>query len=324
MRTILFLVGLLWLLLPCAPRAAEIAGADDPRFAAAFDLWLADDDSAALPALSALAGEGNRAAQVVLALTDAFPPLQGPWLARLPRAERIALMRQPGGLSGRTWMEAAAVDTPLAAAWLSLWRDPARDEIALARAFAAMGEPQAVSDTLFTMGLGDGGGLAALADDPIFPPSLRFLIWRDWAGDPVNEPRIAEEVAALPPGDPQIMVVTGRQPSAAERAAWLAEAAPAAPLRSFCDVVCPGSRTTCLDAAFALHGNNPEIDAFGSPMESLISSERWATTPRGRGLVLRRSLPSDPVQRERTFAEIAGRDACFGAALAVEAARFVD
>ena len=46
--------------------------------------------------------------------------------------------------------------------------------------------------------------------------------------------------------------------------------------------------------------------------------------PRGRATVLRRTLPTDPVQRERTLAEVTARDACFGAALAAEAARFAD
>ena len=274
--------------------------------------------------MAALAGEGNRAAQVLLALTDAITPLQGPWLAGLPRAERIALMRQPGGLSGRSWMEAAAADTPLAAAWFALWRGTDRDEIEIARAFAAMGEDRAVRETLIVMSLGDRRGIAALADDPIYPPSLRFLVWREWAGDPGAEPRIAAEVAALPPGDPQIAVVTGRQAGAAERAAWLAEAAPAAPLRAFCDAACPGSRPACLDAAYAFHGSNPELGGFGSPAESLISSARWEVSPRGRAMVLRRTLPADPVLRAHTLAEIAERDACFGAALAAEAARFAD
>jgi hypothetical protein len=324
MRTIAVLGCLFGLLLSGEVRAADLAGENDPRFRAAFEVWLADYDEAALPALAALARDGNRAAQVLLALSDVITPLQGPWLAGLPRAERIALMRQPGGLSGRSWMEAAAVDTPLAAAWLSLWRGADRDEVALARAFAAMGEQRAVSEALIAMSLSDRRGVAVLADDPVYPPSLRFLIWREWAGDPVNELRIAREVAALPPGDPQIMVVTGERPGPVERATWLAESAPAAPLRAFCDFVCPDSRASCLDAAYALHGNNAEIDGFGSPVESLISSARWAMTPRGRGMVLRRTLPTKPVLRSRVLGEIAGRDACFGAALAGEASRFTE
>ena len=83
---------------PTAARAAELRGQDDPRFRAALALWLADDDETALPELAALAAEGNRAAQVMLAQIDATPWFQGPWLVGLPRkrAERaLARPRRP-------------------------------------------------------------------------------------------------------------------------------------------------------------------------------------------------------------------------------------
>ena len=324
MRAILSLACIFWLLLAGIPHAAEIAGEHDPRFQAAFELWLADDDQNALPALAALAGDGNRAAQVLLALVDSVTPLQGPWLVKLPRAERKALMRQPQGLSGRSWMEAAATDTPLAAAWVSLWRAADRDEIEIARAFAAMGEDRAVREALIAMSLSERPGIAMLADDPIYPPSLRFLLWRDWAGTPGAEARVAAEVAALPQGDPQIAVATGRRPDAADRAVWLAESAPAAPLRAFCDATCPESRPSCLEAIYGFENYSPDLGAFGSPVESLVSSAHWEVSPRGRAMVLRRALPGDPVLRARRLGEIATLDACFGAALAAEAARFAD
>jgi hypothetical protein len=69
------------------------------------------------------------------------------------------------------------------------------------------------------MSHGDKRGIAALADEPFYPPSLRFPVWREWAGDPAGEARVAAEVAALPAGDPQIATVTGRQADAADRAA---------------------------------------------------------------------------------------------------------
>ena len=174
------------------------------------------------------------------------------------------------------------------------------------------------------MTLGDRRGIAALADDPFYPPSLRFLVWRDWAGDPGTEPRIAAEIAALPPGDPQIAAVTGRQAGAAERAAWLAEAAPAAPLRAFCDAACPGSLPACLDAAYAFHGATPSSGSSAVRRKAWSPRRDWEVSPRGRAIVLRRTLPADPVLRAHTLAEIAERDACFGAALAAEAARFAD
>ena len=234
-------------------------------------------------------------------------------------------MRQPGGLSGRSWMEAAAADTPLAAAWLALWRSRDRDEIQIARAFAAMGEERAVIAALFAKSIGDGRGLAAVADEAFYPPTLRFLVWREWASDPHEAHRIAEEVAALPPGDPQIATVTGRQANAAERAAWLAEAPSASALRAFCDATCPGRRPACLEAAYAFHGSPPELGAFGSPWERLVASPAWEAEPARPGDGPAPGLAG----RSRAACPKAGRDGggarrLFGAALAAEAARFTD
>jgi hypothetical protein len=108
-------------------RADEIAGQADPRFQAALADWLDDDDARSLPVFAALAAEDNRAAQVMLGLIEVEVILQSPWLAHLPRAERRALMRQPVGLSGRSWMAAAAADTPLAAAWIAVGNRPTGD-----------------------------------------------------------------------------------------------------------------------------------------------------------------------------------------------------
>ena len=66
------------ILTPAPASGASLAGQDDPRFVGALDLWLADDEAEALPALAALAAQGNRAAQVLLALIDANLPYQGP------------------------------------------------------------------------------------------------------------------------------------------------------------------------------------------------------------------------------------------------------
>ena len=78
------LVALL-LLLALSVRADPLPGRSDARFRAALATWLADDDAAALPALAGLAAEGNRAAQVLVALIDRTPTAQGPWLTRRPR-----------------------------------------------------------------------------------------------------------------------------------------------------------------------------------------------------------------------------------------------
>ena len=207
-------------------------------------------------------------------------------------------MRQPGGLSGKSWMRAAAADTPLAATWVALWNATNRDEGKIARAFAEFGEDRAVRMTLIAMSLRESEELAGLAKEPFYPPSLRFLVWREWARDPASEPRIAAEMTALHPGDPQIATVTGEHPSAAERAAWLAEAAPAAPLRALCAATCPENPSRCLDAAFAFRAG-PISRTSVVRWRSLVPSAVWELSPRGRAMILRLTLPLDPQQRDR-------------------------
>ncbi len=131
-----FVVLLLALLWAAGLARAEVAGSAAPGFVAAREAWLADDDAAALPALSALAGEGNRAAQVLLGLIDLMPQTHGPWLAARPRDARIALLRAPGGISGRSWLGEAAAEVPLARLWIE--RLEAGTGFATAREFAAL------------------------------------------------------------------------------------------------------------------------------------------------------------------------------------------
>ena len=78
MRRILILAALAWLLLHGGGHAAQVAGQDHPRFTAALEFWLSDDDERALPEFAALAAEGNRAAQVLLALISPIPRCRAP------------------------------------------------------------------------------------------------------------------------------------------------------------------------------------------------------------------------------------------------------
>lgn len=68
-------------------------GADAAPFVEAVARWLDGPEHVALPLIAAEARAGNPAAQLLLALIDRTPSLQGPWLARLPRSERLALLR---------------------------------------------------------------------------------------------------------------------------------------------------------------------------------------------------------------------------------------
>jgi hypothetical protein len=110
---------------PTAPPVSEeprwvappIAGAREPAFQEALQTWLDGDDLRALEVLAALARQDNRAAQIFLARVASEVHLHWHVTADMTRGERVALLRQPGGLSGRSWLNAAAMEVPLAAAF---------------------------------------------------------------------------------------------------------------------------------------------------------------------------------------------------------------
>ena len=308
----------LWLPALASAQTAGVAGQENPRFAAALARWLDDDEAKAVPVFAALATEGSRAAQVLLALIDANPPVQGPWLVRLPRAERAALLRAPGGLSGRSWIEEAAADTALARLWIER-QDPGTTP-ATALAFAAIGEERAARETLQAIAARQARGFAAIAAEPGYPPDLRHLVWREWAEEPGGRARIEAEIAALMPGDPQIGRFDGRPVRPGDRDAWLAAAPLAAPLRAVC-AVCPESVAACRRAAWVLVGGHALLAELGTPSETLIPSETWHASRRGRLALLR--LPGVRQQFADTiFAAVGAEDPCLVEALAAETRRF--
>lgn len=97
---------------------AQIAGQNDPQFKAALTQWLDGEDLAALTALSELAKADNRAAQVFLGRVNEATHTHSHVTGPMERKARIALMRQIGGLSGKSWLKAASEDVPLAVAFL--------------------------------------------------------------------------------------------------------------------------------------------------------------------------------------------------------------
>ena len=327
MRTALVVFGMLVLILTAdASCAAEIDGQEDARFQSALALWLEDDEETALPEFAALAAGGNRAAQVLLTLIDTDLSFQGPWLAGLSRQQRNALLRAPGGLSGRSWMQAAAEDTPFAELWLVQATHAATPDTALA--FATIGEQRAARKTLWALSRGNYRGYAAVADDPNFPPDMRYLIWREWSDDPDTRGRAEAEVAALPPGDPQATHFDQRAIDLGAFDDWLATAQLAALLREPCEALCPDRMRSCTRAAYELVSapgvfitGRLGLLLLGSPSELLIAPELWNASPRGRTALLRQTdIRSD--RADELVARVGAMDACLAAALAEEAARF--
>lgn len=313
------LAAVIMLALPLSA-AAELPGQDAAPFRAALDRWLGDDETA-LEAMAGLARDGNRAAQVLLALVDMRVDLQGPRLASLDRAARRALLRQPQGISGRSWMEAAVADTELARLWMARLRADTPPETVLA--FARMGEARAARDTVIALAARQENAAGALALAPEYPPELRHLAWREWGADPAQAARIEAEIAALLPGDPQITAFRAGPVTRVERLAWLTAAPLAAPLRAFCDATCPESGGACLRATYAMVRGLGGLARVGTPSETLIAPEVWNASPLGRAALLRRAEARERGQGGMFIADVAGLDACTAGALADETLRFL-
>ena len=100
-----------------SPINAQISGQHDPNFKSALSQWLNGDDLAALTALSALANDGNSAAQVFLGRVSQAIHTHRHVTEGMDRKTRKELLRKSGGLSGKNWLTVAAKDVPLAAAF---------------------------------------------------------------------------------------------------------------------------------------------------------------------------------------------------------------
>ena len=296
-----------------ASTAPPLPGADDPGFVAALALWLADDEAEALPALAGLAASGNGAARLLLGQIDKMPSLQGPFLSRLPRAERIVLLRQPGGMSGRSWLNALA-GTPLADALLAL-RHP-RSRPALIDDFEALGEGRAAREALIALTAREHPGLAAL-DPGLVSPDLLYLLWRN--ADPERREAIT---ARVPAGNPEWQMM-GRVLDARTVDRWLETSPAAEPLAALCRAVCPDDIPPCLSAAYGALASHDALLTLGTPAATLVPQAEFLASPRGRSTTLRRILLSSSMRARRAMLErVAGQSQCLGEALVAETERY--
>ncbi len=319
-RTLFLAVSLLSFAQPGAAAANPIPDKDEPAFRQALTAWLADDEATALPALGDLADQGSRAAQILLALIDKSPDLQGPWLAALPRDDRIALMRAPGGISGQSFMREAAESVPLAALWVALWDMAASTRVITD--FAAMGEHRAAREAVVTLVAREQHSFSSLADNPDYPPALRFYIWREWLAASQHLDQMTQEILALHPGDPQ-RLLSGEVVAPEKLADWLMAAPEALPVRAMCEARCAETVPSCVLTLTEALGGPVRVMTLGSPVETLIPAEAFAQSQRGHAALMRRALLGATARmRPGLLARTAEGNACLGEIMATEAARY--
>ncbi|NKX44557.1 hypothetical protein [Roseicyclus persicicus] len=261
---------------PAAAQSPTWPGAEDPGFAAARDAWLSGaDDMAALGQLSALAQAGNPAAQALLGavVADGLVPAA---VEALPRADRIALTRAPGGLSGTSWLRVAGADGPVAAALATVasglsQATPAEMAAALQTLLDA-GETGAAYRALVTLynigGLGPEGAWTQVAAAGAHPalqghglPLLEGL--RDLLSDP-----------ATGVSDPVLLaVVTATLAAVPDRKDL------DAPLAALCTAGCPSAPEGCTAALAQATGGLVGFVTL-SPVEGLVDSATYQASPR--------------------------------------------
>ena len=307
MRQSTFLFALLCLVLASASHADNyvVTGQKSPAFINAKEDWLAGNDLIALQALSKLSRDGNPAAQILLASIATRGHLHAHVTSELQRKERIALLRYPKGLSGKSWLTEAEKTEPLATALLQSAR--VGEKGAAIAALIEMGEAQ----TALLAGNGmllSGGAVELLSvlqgmDDKL-PYEASFLLIRALSFFDLNgntgytgsariplytagdEQFLAAQMAWVPPNPAQIM---GNKEVRQRAIDLRTQVESWTPMTQFCDNNCPSSAGTCTAVGVSLlYGGGP----FGmrSPLQSIISNEVYWSSERIEG-DLARSVP---------------------------------
>jgi hypothetical protein len=156
------------LLLGLALGSAVPAIAEDPT-QQAIDQWLAADDAAAFPALSALAEAGDERAMLFLGAIERRS-LGNPYLTRLDRETRNRMLRAPGGLSGRSWLTRVTSEKALADALIAAREG---DPVPL----LVHDQPHAASEAILVSFNAAPWSLVAINRATPVPDELRHLVW---------------------------------------------------------------------------------------------------------------------------------------------------
>ncbi len=324
-----WLTVLALVLLPAICPAQTLTGSEDPAFAAAVSTWLAgENDLAALTELARLAREGNTAAQVLLAQIASRSNMHTHVTAGLPRKERIALLRQPGGLSGKSWLTEAEKTEPLAAALLQA--NQMGEKAPAIAALVARGEISAALLAAHSMVLqGEGARLVAALDgleDRLPPEAVPLLHGAHLQAAGSGSGRYVGS-ARVPPPTPSLTET---------RAAELAWSGPSprdiiendglravvmksyphvrswTPVAQFCATHCPGSTPACVAAGVSALWATGAF-ALRSPLQSVLPDEAYWSSPRISG-DLPRLVPD--VRKWDADAEFRAVDACYFDAMA--------
>jgi len=309
-----------------------IPGQSDDGFVAALGHWLEGDDTTALPALSELAQQDNRAAQVFLGQIEPLTYLHSNLTADMDRRDRIALLRSPGGLSGRSWLAEAQQDIAFASTLLDMRGTGSRLE---ATAVALeLGQPRQALWGVLRLRNGDGPDYFSIFPD-VVALSLHPLIVQEgrWLGlgvfrgmarqmrSPGELPWDADRYPALLqalnrtgtfPRDEELnwrFLISGSPgwdsrfgELPADHGGFLAQMPMLESFLNMCDVSCPGRARTCMMVASFVTPDPLYLYTY-SPAEWAVSTEIYRAAARF-GDDMRRLVETSPfVSQRRSYRE---------------------
>lgn len=291
-------LGLAALTISTVSKAENLEGVETPEFVESVEMWLDGKDEKALSHLAALSREGNVAAQILLASIARRSNMHMHVTSKLSRKERIELLRIPEGLSGKSWLIKAQETEPLATALLQATR--AREKGPAVSALIKYGEP--LTGLLVAQSMLLQGQAAELIevlqglDEHLPREAVVILLWAlrqqsaDENGQYVGSARHSSlffdkqisqaEVLAWAGPSPMDYV---ENPDYFQSVRELTEQVPSwTPMRDFCERNCPSTVPICTAVGVSeLSSAGPF--AMRSPLESVISNERYWDSPRVEG-----------------------------------------
>jgi len=301
-------------------QADDLSGIDDPALLAAVELWLQDKDPDSLPVFATLAGDGNKAARLLLARIEATEQAAGNYVNGLSRKERIDLFRsnQGKGLFRPSWLK-SEMQAGNKVASVFLESSNTTVNLPAIRTLFEIGEEEAAYDLIREVaGIGSQDEKQELADflpagseltpylralqNPVagFTPghaALQGIIGGNESIGPANILAGVEHDTSVAAEFIEYGYQNGVEAIDFDQAngyygdlvQWIETAPAAAPIEILCRRACnDGELHSCTITAFGLVGGYYKIIKYDSPLQTLIEQSRYLTSDRAVGMALRR------------------------------------
>jgi hypothetical protein len=314
--TILFCVSVF---IAKGAQANDLSGSDDLVLRAAIVSWLDDNDEISLPLIATLASEGNIAARLLLARIQDTDWAPSNYVNKLSRKESMDLYRPAGeNLFRPSWLKTESLGGNQIAS--ALLKGPALEvNIDAIRTLYEIGEPEASYDLIKQVATNGSKEekeeltefLSATSEltpflralqtrVPGFTPGHAALL-QILSGDHTSQ---SEDVLLDPEqitSETAVFVEFGYENGFQSidfdqtnvfydvLANWINTASATAPIAAVCSQYCKNENIeACAITAFGLVGGYYKAVRFDSPIEALIEQNRFLSSNRATGMVLRR------------------------------------